>query len=209
VGLTALGQHWFEDPNQIVPQLIARLESYASTGFVGAFVETLVILCFSAAALSTIDGFIVAAVQTIIFDWLPSFRANHKESHELDAEEAGRTLLWARLLIIVVGGLAVAIAYMSFGIMSFWVGMYSLMLSFFPAIFLSLRKRELSLERSAFQVAASIVSGASAALAAAVIGTFVFTDYPLLTALPPFLAVGVSFIVMLPARRGEEKTPIG
>lgn len=198
VGLLALGQRWSDDPNQIIPQLIARLEVYASSGVAGAFVETLVVLCFSAAALSTIDGFIVAAVQTIVFDWLPSFRTKHEEWHELDAHAARRTLSWARLLVIIVGGLAVAIAYMSFGIMSFWVGMYSLMLSFFPAIFLSLRAGSRKLDRPSFQVALSIVSGASAALAAAILGTFVFANYPTLTALPPFLAVGVSFLVILP-----------
>jgi Na+/proline symporter len=201
IGLLALGQHWSDDPNQIVPEFIRRLQQYASTGLTGALVETLVVLCFSAAALSTIDGFIVAAVQTVVFDWLPSFRKSHKEWSELEPEESRRTLFLARWLVVAVGALAVAIAYLSFGIMSFWVGMYSLMLSFFPAIFLHLRG---NFQRSAFQAALSIISGATAALAAAIIGTFVFPEYSLLTSLPPFLAVGVSLAVLLP-RAGREK----
>jgi Na+/proline symporter len=204
LGLLALGQQWSDDPNQIIPQLITRLQVYASTGIVGSIVETLVILCFSAAALSTIDGFIIAAVQTIIFDWLPSFRREHKEWHELNADEDHNTLLWARFLVIAVGAAAVAIAYTSFQIMSFWVGMYSLMLSFFPAIFLSFWNHHAS--RSAFQVAFSIVSGATSALIVAIMGTFFFQEYALLTALPPFLAVGVASIAMLPSRRLRTKS---
>ena len=198
LGLLALGQRWCDDPNQIIPQLIVRLEAYGASNITGALTETLVVLCFSAAALSTIDGFIIAAVQTIIFDWLPSFREEHKEWDELNEAEAQQTLLLGRILILVVGACAVMIAYMSFGIMSFWVGMYSLMLSFFPAIFLSLRSRDGSHRRSEFQVALSIISGATAALVVAILGTFVFPNYPLLTALPPFLAVGVAFVVIFP-----------
>jgi Na+/proline symporter len=198
IGLLALGQNWCSDPNQIVPQLILRLQAFGASNLTGAFTETLIVLCFSAAALSTIDGFIIAAVQTVVFDWLPSFRKAHTEWDELDEKESGRTLTVARFLVLAVGGLAVTIAYMSFGIMSFWVGMYSLMLSFFPAIFLSLCSKEGSHQRSEFQVALSIVSGAAAALIVAVLGTFIFPNYPLLTALPPFLAVGIAFLVILP-----------
>lgn len=208
VGLLALGQSWTHDPNQIIPQLIVRLEVFGSSGLVGSVVETLVVLCFSAAALSTIDGFIVAAVQTIIFDWLPSFRREHSEWHQLNARDSRVLLLWARLLVVVVGGLAVAIAYTSFGIMSFWVGMYSLMLSFFPAIFLHLRQGRGGRQRPAIQAALSIVCGAGAALVSAVLGTFVFTANPLLIALPPFLAAGVAFIVLLPLKEGKTARPI-
>src|SRR5262249_11110204 len=144
-----------------------RLQTYASTGLTGAVTETLVVLCFSAAALSTIDGFIIAAVQTVIFDWLPSFRKNHHYTHELTPDEARKTLLFARLLVLVIGALAVGIAYASFGILSFWVGMYSLMLSFFPAIFLSLLNTQANPGRPAAQVAVSIVTGAFIALVTA------------------------------------------
>jgi hypothetical protein len=143
-------------------------------------------------------------VQTIIFDWSPTLRQSHKEWDALNETESRHTLLIARGLVLAVGALAVLIAYMSFGIMSFWVGMYSLMLSFFPAIFLSLRSQGGSHQRSELQVALSIVSGATAALIAAILGTFVFPSYSLLTALPPFVAVGISFIVMLP-RPGDKQ----
>ena len=208
IGLLSLGEHWCDDPNQIIPQLISHLIVYASTGIAGATVETLIVLCFSAAALSTIDGFIIAAVQTIIFDWIPSFRRDHKSIDELNEKEAKRTLLFSRLLVLLVGALAVSIAYMSFGIMSFWVGMYSLMLSFFPAIFFSLRSDGKGMIRSASQVALSIVSGAFVALCAAVIGTFFLPNYSLLGVLPPFLAVGVSFCVLLP-RGGTMSNSLG
>jgi hypothetical protein len=101
---------------------------------------------------------------------------------------------------LVVGALAVGIAYTSFQIMSFWVGMYSLMLSFFPAIFLSLFDPEHSKRRSAPQVAVSIVSGALIALLVAILGTFFFPNTPVLVALPPFLAAGTAFIVLLPEK---------
>ena len=166
---------------------------------VGALTESLIILCFSAAALSTIDGFIVAAVQTIVFDWLPSFRRDTKEWDQLDESGARSTLRLSRVLVVVVGALAVSIAYMSFGIMSFWVGMYSLMLSFFPAIFLALRRKPTRMLVSGSRVATSIVVGASASLTAAVLGTFVFPSYSFLTALPPVLAIVVSYCVLLPS----------
>jgi len=205
IGLLALGQQWFNDPNQIVPQFVARLQAYASTGLMGALVETLVVLCFSAAALSTIDGFIIAAVQTIIFDWVPSFRKDHLQVDQLSAEDARKTLSLARFLVLVIGALAVGIAYTSFEIMNFWVGMYSLMLSFFPAIFLSLFSKEANQQRPASRVAFSIVSGALVALVAAILGTFFLTHYPVLVALPPFLAVGTAFIVLIPEQRQRPK----
>jgi Na+/proline symporter len=206
VGLLALGQKWCSDPSQIILQFVVRLQAHASTGLAGSLVLTMVVLCFSAAALSTIDGFIIAAVQTIIFDWLPSFRKEHKQVDQLSAEESRNTLRLARLLVLIVGALAVGIAYTSFGIMSFWVGMYSLMLSFFPAIFLSLVSEESDETRPpASQVAASIVCGAFAALFTAVLGTFFLTQYPLLVALPPFLAAGIAFMVLLPGRPKKVK----
>jgi Na+/proline symporter len=201
IGILSLGQHWVEDPNMIIPQLISRLNAFSATGLVGAITETLIVLCFSAAALSTIDGFIIAAVQTIIFDWLPSFTKGHQEWNEIDAGEARRWLTWSRSLVVLVGGAAVLIAYTSFNIMSFWVGMYSLMLAFFPAIIFSIyagpgfRSR-----RTAFQVALSIVGGAVCALGIAIVGTFVIPSYAFLTALPPFVAIGVSSVLLLPAR---------
>ncbi len=201
IGLLALGQQWSQDPAQIIPQLLVRLQAYAVTGFRGALTESLVVLCFSAAALSTIDGFIIAAVQTIIFDWLPSHRRDHLQVSELSPEQSKTTLFLARILVLIIGAIAVGIAYTSFGIMSFWVGMYSLMLAFFPAIFFSL----LGMKRRAPQVALSIVSAASVALLTAVLGTFFLTQHPVLVALPPFLAVGVAFLVMIPKERATLK----
>jgi hypothetical protein len=199
IGILASAHHWVDDPNKIIPQLVAHLRAYAATGITGALTETLVVLCFSAAALSTIDGFIIAAVQTVIFDWLPSFTKDHRNWDQIDEVESRRWLRWSRLLVVLVGAVAVGIAYMSFGIMNFWVGMYSMMLSFFPAIFLSIQGGEtFRSAHSAFQVALSIISGATVALVVAVLGTFVFPATPIYTALPPFLALGVSFIVLIP-----------
>jgi hypothetical protein len=200
IGVVALGQQWSSDPNQIIPLFISKLQAYAAGNVQGAVVETLVVLCFTAAALSTIDGFIIAAVQTIVFDWLPSIRKDQKQTHELNDEQSRSTLNLARLLVLVVGALAVGIAYTSFQVMSFWVGMYSLMLSFFPAIFLSLFDPVHSKRRSARQVAVSIVSGALSALVVAILGTFFFRNAPILVALPPFIAAGTAFVVLLPEK---------
>ncbi len=208
IGLLALGQHWTDDPSQIIQAFISRLQSVATTSFWGAVTETLVVLCFSAAALSTIDGFIIAAVQTVIFDWLPNFREDHKQVKELNQKQSQQTLLGARGLVLVIGAVAVGVAYASFQIMSFWVGMYSLMLSFFPAIFLSLLDRDQSKQRSARQVSASVLSGALLALIFAWLGNFVFPDVKILTALPPFLAAGVAFIILLPAKGQRVKVYI-
>jgi Na+/proline symporter len=198
IGLLSLGQNWTDDPNKIIPCLIDRLGYFASQSFTGAVVQTLVVLCFSAAALSTIDGFIIAAVQTIIFDWLPSFTADHKECTELDEMKSRQWLTLARILILVVGAVAVGIAYTQFGIMSFWVGMYSVMLAFFPAIFFSIHfGRAFEEQQSATRVAVSIVLGAASALICAILGTFVYPDSQILGQLPPLLAVGVSAFVLL------------
>lgn len=198
IGLLSLGQHWTDDPNQIIPRMIDRLGIYASQGFEGSIIQTLIVLCFSAAALSTIDGFIIAAVQTIIFDWWPVVCGTHKEWNELDSSESRRLLLWSRLLVLIVGSIAVGIAYASFSIMSFWVGMYSLMLSFFPAIIFSVYGgKNFQDKHHPSQVIFSIVSGTACALASAILGTFVFPDYQIFTDLPPFLAAGVSAIVLL------------
>jgi len=196
IGLLALGQHWADDPNQIVPLLLSRLDRFAASGLLGAGTETLIILAFTAAALSTIDGFIIAAVQTVVCDWFPSFTKSKREWNQLDDSTASVWLVWARVLVLLVGVAAVLVAFLSFGVMSFWVGMYSLMLSFFPAVFLRVARPSFS--RPHGQVSASILLGASFALAAAILGTFVFPTQAYLTILPPFLAVAVSALVLLP-----------
>jgi len=198
IGILAVGQHWVDDMNGIVPELISRLGAFASTGLKGAITESLVILCFTAAALSTIDGFIIAAVQTVICDWMPTLTSAKKEWNQLDDVAAHNWLIIARVLVVAVGAAAVGFAYMSFGILSFWVGMYSLMLSFFPAVFLRVVHSDFA--RSSTQIAVSIVSGASCALIAAILGTFVLPTVWWLNDLPPILAVGVAMLVLAPPR---------
>lgn len=204
IGLAALGQHWTEDPAKIIPEFLNRVILFSNeNGLGGAAVLTLIVVCFTSAALSTIDGFLIAAVQTLVYDWRLTFSGRTKELNELNESEVERLLMLSRLLVVGCGGAAIAIALTPFGIMEFWVSMYSLMLSFFPAIILSiLRGKQFCENRTAQQVSASIVLGSLSALICAILGTYLLNNSTL-TSASAFLAVVISSLVLWPATVGR------
>lgn len=204
IGLLSVAQNWTENPNEIIPILFQKVNALAAlTPVAGYLIGSLLMLCFLSAALSTVDGFLIAAVQTVVCDWA-GFKANGpgENSSKLFGLSA---LLLSRLLVVVCGVFAVTIAFWSFDLMSFWVGMYSLMLSFFPPIFFALRGK-VNLHPSAGFVGAAIFLGSAAALTLSILGTF-FMPNSLLSPIAPFAALGVSFVVMIggiAAQRGSK-----
>jgi Na+/proline symporter len=197
IGVFAVAQKWTDDANQIIPALFKQLAIYGDANPLSASIlETLIVLCFSGAALSTMDGFLIAAVQTVVFDWTQLVsRATAMESD--DVSGAKWKLPAARVLTLLLGGVAVAIAFLPFDLLSFWVGMYSLMLSFFPAIYLAIRPAADEPSRPAYRVAASIILGSISALTVAVWGTFVAKDGNV-AAIAPFAALAVSGLIIFP-----------
>jgi Na+/proline symporter len=195
IGALSVAQSWTADPTQIIPVFFQKIELLAVTDpILARSIGTVVIICFLSAALSTIDGFLIAAVQTIVFDWL-GYRSKVGVEGVGRVTEA-RALLISRALIIVCGGLAVLFAFAEFDLLSFWVGMYSLMLAFFPPIWSSLHRREGSPRPTPGTVAAAILLGAASALGLSIIGTFVMPA-TILAALAAPAAVIISAAILI------------
>jgi Na+/proline symporter len=198
IGLISVAQGWTADASQIIPMFFVKLEALAQTDpALGRTIQTLVIICFLSAALSTIDGFLIAAVQTVAFDWL-GFKTGGDSAHN-QADDRW-ALLVSRALIIVCGAAAVTVAFTQFDLMSFWVGMYSLMLSFFPVIWLSLHPGRRFERPGPARVGLAIVVGSSVAACVAVWGTFLRPN-PEIVAAASFAAVGLSAAILLIGRR--------
>jgi Na+/proline symporter len=201
IGLMSVAQGWTDDPSQIIPKLFEKMDSFSELApLLGPFLKSAVIICFLSAALSTIDGFLIAAVQTVVFDWW----GKRPQTDASEASAAGRhTLLASRGLIIICGIGALTIAYAQFDLLNFWVGMYALMLSFFPPIWQSLNHRGGQISTPG-AVAAAIIFGSGFSLVISLLGTFVLTESRLATLAAP-VAVGASWLILKigPKREGR------
>jgi Na+/proline symporter len=200
IGLLAVSQNWTTNPSEIIPKLFEKLQ-ILSTYFpiIGPLLESAIILCFLSAALSTIDGFLIAAVQTVVFDWL----GKRPRGVAVGGISPDRLLLrLSRGLIVVLGLVAVAVSFVSFNLMSFWVGMYALMLSFFPPIWLAMNGSGKRLPAQGTVVSAILV-GSGVSLALSVTGTFIVLS-PLLSSLSAPAAVLLSGGVLVLGPRAPQ-----
>jgi Na+/proline symporter len=192
IGLLSVAQNWTTDPNEIIPILFQKIALFAATQpTAGYLIESLVMLCFLSAALSTVDGFLIAAVQTVVFDW---FGVKPNTIGKEGGFSGTGALILSRSLILFCGLLAVAIAFMSFDLLSFWVSMYSLMLSFFPPIAIALTTPS-KRRPNAWVTGFAIGLGSLSALGFAVYGTFIRPDTTV-SSVAPFFAILVSAAVM-------------
>jgi Na+/proline symporter len=194
IGLLSVAQSWTSDPAAIIPSFFEKIEILSLTMPLEArIIQMLVILCFLSAALSTIDGFLIAAVQTVVFDWM-GYRPSVIDGAEAERRDR-RGMRWSRFFILAFGTLSATIAFLTFDMMSFWVGMYSLMLAFFPPIFFALYNPERCRKVEPWIIGLAILFGSGCALMIGVFSTFVYPS-ALGSALATLASVGGSALVV-------------
>lgn len=192
IGILALGCNLTNDLTGIIP---AFLDSFNRYGSIGYFSKGIVITGFVAAVLSTIDTFLLATVQTLMYDIYGTsiIKGLTDKLDKLDNYQKYRFVNISKLAIVVIGISSIIIAFFSFGIMNFWTTMYSIMLAFFPAVYISINGNSSKYSyNSAFY---SIVIGSGGALIIGITGTF-FMQNSIVTSLAPFFAVFTSFIII-------------
>ena len=192
IGILALGVNLTNDLSGIIPSFLAAFDAY---GPIGYFSKAVVIAGFVAAMLSTVDTFLLATVQTIMYDIYGTavVRGLTNKLDTLDKFQQYRFVNISKILIILLGIAAVIIAFFSFGLMNFWTTMYSIMLSFFPAVYESISGRSQNYRFNS--VFYSIVIGSFGALILGVLGTFILNN-PYVVGTAPLFAVLSSTIIM-------------
>ena len=192
IGIVALGGNLTTDMTAILPSFLASFDSYGSIGY---FSKAIVITGFVAAVMSTVDTFLLATVQTIMYDiYGTAFVKKLTQNIDtLDKYQQYRFVNISKLAIVVIGIASVGVAFFSFGLMNFWTTMYSIMLSFFPAVYASINGNAAKYKFST--VFYSIVIGSCGALLLGVLGTFVFNNSYIVSSAPLF-ATFSSLIIM-------------
>jgi Na+/proline symporter len=161
-----------ETPDGVLNSLISHLAASK-----GAFTIVLLVslLAFAAAMMSTFDTFLVALTQAFMYDWYGQMRPKLR-TVILGAgtlEDQHRFVNTSRFWLGIIGVSAVVLAAFDFSLISFWVGMYSLMLSFFPVVYLGVMYGEFCRAHiTASTAMASILTGFLTSLLCGVLGTF-------------------------------------
>ncbi|GEM_PF-1445840 len=206
IGIFALG-HGINATNgqDILAWYLQELSASSQTSVWSAILLTLIMSAFLAAALSTFDAFAISAAQTIIFDWRPVLFPNAKPIAQIENTEEARILLISRVVITAICVLSILVAFWKFDFLSFWVGMYSLMIPFFPAVYIALVNDANRHLYTARLIGLSIFLGSTSALVTALYGTFYNKD-DTIAALAVVVGLGISGSVILVAGRiGRER----
>ena len=197
IGIFALGTGLTDDLNNILPAFLGAFDQW---GVAGIALKSIVLLAFVSAILSTVDSFLIAAAQTIMYDIYGSAIQKGLVSrfHELSEKSLSKFVELSRLTVVALGVSAVVFAFTQFNLMSFWVGMYSIMLSFFPAVYVQTLSNEQARHRNYRRVLAGVLSGSIGALVVSVVGTFIVAS-DTVTYFAPFVALGLSGWFIVPA----------
>jgi len=174
------------DPSQIVHATVTVLAQ--PSGFVDFFISLLVFGAFAGAVLTTFDSYLIALTQGFMYDWYglmrPRLRSvarwSMKQSNADDIgiteptkEEKQGFVSASRFWLGFLGISAIVIAAVEVSLIDFWVGMYSLMLGFFPAVYFAIEAKESARKRIGSNwVIVSILLGFSVALLGSITGTF-------------------------------------
>ena len=209
IGIVALGANLTDDLTAILPAFLASFDNYGPLGY---FSKAIVITGFVAAVMSTVDTFLLSTVQTIMYDiYGTAFIKNLSQKiNTLDKFQQYRFVNISKLAIVIIGIASVGVAFLSFGLMNFWTTMYSIMLSFFPAVYFSMNNK--SSKYNYNSVFYSVVIGSGGALILGILGTFIVTESYVLSSSPsitvnlvstsPLFAVLSSLLIM---KMGEIK----
>nr|VFJ63616.1 MAG: Na+/proline symporter [Candidatus Kentron sp. FW] len=199
IGIFVLGTGITDDINNILPAFLAAFDDW---GIIGIGLKSIVLLAFVSAILSTVDSFLIAATQTVMYDIYGSVIQKGLVSRfsSLSQASLSRFVEISRLVVLGLGISAVIFAFTQFNLMSFWVGMYSIMLSFFPAVYVQTLRGRGKQKRNYKRVLYGILGGSFGALAISITGTFVLKS-DLVTYFAPFVALGLSGAFIFPANK--------
>jgi Na+/proline symporter len=209
IGIVALGVNLTTDLTAILPSFLASFDNYGSIGY---FAKAIVITGFVAAVMSTVDTFLLSTVQTLMYDIYGTAIVKNLSDkiNTIDKFQQYRFVNISKLAIVIIGIAAVGVAFLSFGIMNFWTTMYSIMLSFFPAVYFSINNKSKNFNFNF--VFYSVVVGSGGALILGIVGTFIVTESLILSLSPsitinlvstsPLFAVFSSLLIM---KMGEIK----
>ena len=196
IGIVALGTQMTNDPSLILQAFLKVAESYGSWGFA---IKSVIVLVFISAAISTVSTFLMAIVQTFMYDiyatWIVPDLADRV--NQLEIEKQNRFVNISRFFVVLIGASGIALAYLAFDIVNFWVSMYSIMLSMFPAVYLQISKK-LSLlytNVSYKRILYGIVFGSISSLLLGLLGTFTPLKEYSLTNFCPIASLLISFAI--------------
>ena len=179
--------------------LPAFLNLFNENNLIQLLAQSLIIVGFTAAAVSTVDSFLIAAVQTFMYDIYGNLykKGLSNKIHTLETNKQYRFTNIARAFVIFFGLCAITLALFSFEFIQFWTSMYSIMLGFFPAVYFTLTKKKYAFKVK--YVFLSIILGSGSALLLGFLGTFIYKSNTL-TDIAPFLALFISTLFMLIAK---------
>lgn len=200
IGILALGLKLTDDQSTILSAFLGAFDGFGRWGYLA---KAIVVTGFVAAAISTVDGFLIATVQTLMYDVYGTVivKGLSDNLHKLNPFQQYRFVNIAKIGIILIGFLSVFIAFFKFELMNFWTSMYSIMLSFFPAVYEGIKGR--SNMYTYIGVRNSIICGSSLALICGVTGTFII-DNSFVVALAPISAVVLAAIILKIDKKAEQ-----
>ena len=157
-------------------------------------------------AISTVDSFLIAAVQTFMYDiyGVVIKRGLTAKIPSFSQEEKYKFINFSRFFVVVFGISSIMIAILQFGLIQFWTSMYSLMLAFFPPVFYAIGKKNPVSKVRGKVVLIGIVLAAFSALDLGIVGTFL-TQNPYYSNIAPFAALIIStfFLVLAKTRNND------
>lgn len=194
IGIVALGTGLTNDMNAILPAFLVAFDTLGNWGFL---MKGIVLAGFIAAVVSTVDTFIIATVQTIMYDIygtkiVPGLT---EKLNTLPEIKKFRFVSISRVLIPIIGISAVVFAFTQFELLSFWTSMYSIMLAFFPPVFIGIFKESKDYKFSF--VKASIIIGSFGALLLGLIGTWLIPNSYVVSSAPIFAVLSSSIVILL------------
>lgn len=173
IGIVALGTNMTTEFNQIIPAFLEAMNSY---GNFGLLLKAIVFTGFAAAVLSTIDTFLIATTQTFMYDiygvkYMPGLS---DKISSLPMPQQYRFVHIARSVILYIGILSISFAFLNTNLLSFWTGMYSIMLPFFPAVWIAIQGKH---KLYSFNVVKySIILGFVGTALLGILGTFIYEN---------------------------------
>lgn len=193
IGIAVLGTNLTSDPYQILQSFIAYFDQL---GNFGLLLKGIVFAGLVAAALSTVDTFLLATVQTLMYDiyGIKVVKGLTNNLSSIPLFQKYRFVNLSRFLVLFVGLFAVLFAFLDkFNIMSFWTSMYSIMLSFFAPVWYAIKDKNNLFSFNSVRY--SIIVGSLGALILGIVGTFLIPNTFIVNSAPLF-AFTVPFIFM-------------
>lgn len=172
-GVTAKWTGLSVSPETVLFDVLAYL--FNSPDTLTFLIAIIVCAAFIGAVITTFDSFLIAFTQGFMYDWWglsrPHLRSVITSPATATADQNSNFVAASRFWLSFAGISAVAITAFQFEFISFWVGMYSLMLAFLPCVITAIIFPRFAQRVKPVAAATSIVSGFMLALSSAIAGT--------------------------------------